>query len=626
MDLRTPDTQASTDLLAGYPFLQPKAPQPTHDDEARHDTLDVLLDALDEWREAITAAKSAVRQVQQKREIVEDDLREARTWSSTDDAPSLNWAPLPAIKADELQALATASDRDGWRAARMRDFTMADDNVAIQAVEAATEHLRAVVAECERLAADVRAKRGEAQAYATAVGARVREAMGADHDRMRAVERAQEAVDRAQDRLTHTRHLAGRSGLTDDPREIALRAAAGRALAARQAAVEAAQVRVDEAWDAQARADGYESMKHAEKVMAATLKVIEGGAAAPSARLQIVPAAEFARGDGVGWSVKHVLPRSGLAVIYGAPGSGKSFFALDLVAAIGRGVAWRGRKVRKGRAVYVAAEGAGGFRARMKAYTTEHGIEGLELGVVADAPNFFTGAGDARLLAARVQEWGGADVVVVDTLAASSAGADENTGKDMNAIIGRMAELQAATGALVVLIHHSGKDESKGARGWSGLKAAVDTEIEVSRPNEDDPIRVARVTKQKDGESGAVFPFSLRAVGLGADADGEPITSCVVETADEVPVKRARPTAAAAERRPRGQYQQVAHTLIAAGGAVAFDEVLDAIVAKMPPPEGKRDQRAKNARAEIEKLIRGGFIETTEGGRLLRPAGAGELL
>lgn len=346
----------------------------------------------------------------------------------------------------------------------------------------------------------------------------------------------------------------------------------------------------------------------------------------PAARFRVVSAAEFAATPSARWRVKGVLPESGLAMVYGAPGSGKSFFALDLCASIARGQAWRGRRTAQGRVAYVAAEGRAGFAVRLRAYLKANGLDRLDgLGVIGETPNFFTSSGDHHALAEAVQVWGGADVIVVDTLAASSSGADENTAKELGAVLGKLGKVQAATGGLVVLVHHSGKDESRGARGWSGLKAAVDAEIEVSRPDEEQPGRLARVTKQKDGESGQVFPFELAVVELGADEDGEPITSCVVRPTVEVPVKRQKVKTTEVQR-PRGQYQQVAYDLIVARGTVPLDDVLDAMVERMrEPAEGERDQRRSNARRDVDQMIAKDFIEVAPGG-CLRPRGLGEFL
>jgi len=52
------------------------------------------------------------------------------------------------------------------------------------------------------------------------------------------------------------------------------------------------------------------------------------------------------------------------------------------------------------------------------------------------------------------------------------SGGDENSGKDMGRVIAHCKAFHKATGALVLLIHHSGKDDTKGARGWSGTRGA----------------------------------------------------------------------------------------------------------------------------------------------------------
>ena len=88
---------------------------------------------------------------------------------------------------------------------------------------------------------------------------------------------------------------------------------------------------------------------------------------------------------------------------------------------------------------------------------------------------------DISELVRAVTASGGADVIVVDTFAQVTPGANENAGEDMGLALANARALAAATGAVVVLIHHAGKDAAKGARGWSGIKAAADAEIEIIR-------------------------------------------------------------------------------------------------------------------------------------------------
>ena len=71
-----------------------------------------------------------------------------------------------------------------------------------------------------------------------------------------------------------------------------------------------------------------------------------------------------------------------------------------------------------------------------------------------------------------------------------------------------------------MLIHHG---SSRGARGWSGLRAAADTEIEIKKGEK---VRIATLSKQKDGADGVQWGFRLDTVIIGEDDDGEDVTSC----------------------------------------------------------------------------------------------------
>jgi len=120
-------------------------------------------------------------------------------------------------------------------------------------------------------------------------------------------------------------------------------------------------------------------------------------------------------------------------------------------------------------------------------------------------------------------------LVVVDTLAMSIGEGSENDGRDMGMFISNIMRLKAYFNCHILIVHHTGKDRSKGARGHSSLRAALDTEIELKA---DGLVRVASVTKQRDMESGKKVAFTLEVVELGLDEDLEVVTSCVISRAD----------------------------------------------------------------------------------------------
>jgi RecA/RadA recombinase len=317
-------------------------------------------------------------------------------------------------------------------------------------------------------------------------------------------------------------------------------------------------------------------------------------------RFAVISAGEFVGRPPMPWIVKGVLPQAGLAVIYGESGSGKSFLVLDLITSIQRGVDWRGHRVAPCRCVMVVAEGVGGFRQRINAYVKQHEVDISEMpGVVPDAPNLLL-LDDTDALIRGVKAHGSVGIVVIDTLSAVSPGSDENSAEGMGKVLHHCHRIHKETNALIILIHHSGKDASRGARGWSGLKAAADVEIEVSRNGE---FRKACLTKLKDGEDGAEWNFKLVSVPLGFDEDDELISSCVIEHTDASPMRGKKP--------PTGLKLTVfmaAQELMAPGDVKPVFELLDKAILQMPHEEGKRDIRRQHANRALQRLITEGYL------------------
>jgi len=226
------------------------------------------------------------------------------------------------------------------------------------------------------------------------------------------------------------------------------------------------------------------------------------------------------------WRVKGLLPETGLASVYGPSGSGKSFFIIDLIANIALGEAFYGHKVSPCPVIYVPLEGTGGVPNRIKAYEM-HFSKRLPdtFRIVTERISLLTT--DAERFAEAIKQNGFQNgVIVIDTLNQASPEADENTSSDMGTIIKNAQILQKMTNSLVILVHHTGKDASRGARGHSSFFAALDAGIELKKTQSG---REWMVSKSKDGEDGISHPFKLMQVLLGKDEDGDDITSCVVQ-------------------------------------------------------------------------------------------------
>lgn len=232
--------------------------------------------------------------------------------------------------------------------------------------------------------------------------------------------------------------------------------------------------------------------------------------------------------------VERLLVTGAMSVLYGQSNCGKTFFALDIALHVARGATWFDREITQGPVLYLALEGGHGIRNRIVAYRTEHDLDDavLPFYVVPQSLNLLDPAGDLAAIIKTAEELAAIagvklTLIVVDTLSRAMAGGNENAPEDMTALVAAGDYLRKATGAHVMWVHHSGKDEARGARGHSSLRAATDTEIEVIS---DDNGRRAEVRKQRDLEGGDTIQFELHSVELGTNHRGKTVTSCVVRS------------------------------------------------------------------------------------------------
>ena len=233
-----------------------------------------------------------------------------------------------------------------------------------------------------------------------------------------------------------------------------------------------------------------------------------------------------------------VLIRAAMSVFYGPSNCGKTFFACDLALHVAYGKPWNGREVTQGGVIYCAMEGAHGIRNRVTAWARHYGLEGapIPFAIIPVALNLQDPEADTSRLIEAIETAAAkmgqpVALVVMDTLSRAMAGGNENSPEDMGALVMNSDRIRQATGAHVAWIHHSGKDQAQGARGHSLLRAATDTEIEISRLDSNSP-SVARVTKQRELEIDGVWTFSLERVELGKNQRGKPVTSCIVTPAE----------------------------------------------------------------------------------------------
>lgn len=320
------------------------------------------------------------------------------------------------------------------------------------------------------------------------------------------------------------------------------------------------------------------------------------------ARFEPVHISDVARRPPPEWLVHELLPRSDLAMLYGQPGAGKSYIALDLAFAISTGEKWGGLETQAGPVAWIAAEAAGSLRLRAAAYARQHGmeLENADLWIVDSALSLMDTEDATALTQALVSKR--PKLIIVDTLAAASGGANENSGEDMNKVLDSCRLLHRETGATVLLVHHSGKDEGRGARGWSGIKAAVQTEL-LATNNEGR--RTLRVTKQRDGVEGDMWPIVLVPIPVTDDLE-----ACTVEVGERIlPAHIDQGSLAKLRGVQAIVMRAIADLSIIEGGGVLIEDVYDTAADMLPPPPPEqRDRRKFTVKRNLETLVERNYL------------------
>lgn len=255
------------------------------------------------------------------------------------------------------------------------------------------------------------------------------------------------------------------------------------------------------------------------------------------------------------WLIKNVIPKAEVGMIVGPSGVGKTFVAISLAATMSCDLTnfedfafptWCGHRVKPGNVLYLFSESPGGGAKRLAGYAkhfestpyklTENlrvDVHQMDLMKFSDVEAIYTSSLFDQVDSSTI-------AIFIDTLSAANSG-KENEATDMNVLVNHARWLSDKTGAIVVIVHHTGKDESKGARGSNALYAGANLAIELQTGSGGTNTIV--VTKQKEGEIIAPVPYRLNVVKLGVDEDGDERTTCTVNYDVGMPVAEVRKNA-----------------------------------------------------------------------------------
>lgn len=230
------------------------------------------------------------------------------------------------------------------------------------------------------------------------------------------------------------------------------------------------------------------------------------------------------------WLIKNYIVSDGLNVLFGDPGCGKSFAAIDMACHIATGRPWRGQTVTQGRVLYIAGEGRNGLSKRFKAWFQHHGEPERNIKVSTN-PIQLVDAGSIAALLANIRALPEQpSLIVVDTINRNFGPGDENSTADMTKAVAGLDAIRTATGAAILVLHHTGHGDKTRARGSIVLNASLDMEYRLEKSGT--TIQMLN-TKSKDYDTPPPLAWTIQKEVLPwADEEREPINSAVLASTD----------------------------------------------------------------------------------------------
>jgi hypothetical protein len=220
------------------------------------------------------------------------------------------------------------------------------------------------------------------------------------------------------------------------------------------------------------------------------------------------------------WIVQNFLQSDSFAVLYGAPGSTKSFWALDMACSIASGVQFHNNKVKQGKVMLAAGEGLRGLKWRIESWIMAHPEADEQmlydnLRIIPNVPHLLDNTHVNMLLNTadilNSDEENPLRLVIIDTWARAMVGGDENSQKDTGLAVEACDLIRKQTGASTLVVHHSGVEGTR-ERGSTALRGGADTSIMATHEPHTRFTTVV-VKKMKDGEQGHQSIYSLKQFG-----------------------------------------------------------------------------------------------------------------
>jgi hypothetical protein len=252
------------------------------------------------------------------------------------------------------------------------------------------------------------------------------------------------------------------------------------------------------------------------------------------------------------------LTETGVNVISGQWGTGKTYIWIDIAGSVMLGIPWLGEPVyRRGGVLAFTPEGGASISMRLAALI-EHKLAKIDDLVIPNklpferalaCPTLMEDADALEVMVATALD--AADrfkaefgmplaMIVIDTVMAAAGWDSEQNNAEAARVWAIARKLSEQTGAVVVLIDHLGKVEDRGMRGASAKEDSSDVILSClgDRTSEGELKNLRLVIRKfRDGDRGERFGYELKLVDMGIDEHAKPLTQRVVNFDPTLPIE-----------------------------------------------------------------------------------------
>jgi len=241
------------------------------------------------------------------------------------------------------------------------------------------------------------------------------------------------------------------------------------------------------------------------------------------------------------WLVQNYIEDQSLAVVFGDPEVGKTFFALDLACSISTGKDFHNLPVKEAPVFYIKGEGHNGFKRRIDAWKKEYNFSQIPLLFTSQSGTALNDPDEVEKISesikATIEDHSikqNPGLIVIDTLARNFGDSDENSNKDMSAFVDAIDRLKNEYQCTVLIVHHPGHTNKDRERGAIALRGAVDTSYKLENSGENSTKNL-KCMKMKDADRPESLSFGFKSIDLEDTYEGEDNTSLVPKKVDYSP-------------------------------------------------------------------------------------------